>query len=111
MSRKEFSTRTIEGYKGPDRIGIPNEINEKIVTYLALKQKKGRPSEELPYKMSKERAIKVKRRSETKEKVIINCLTCFSAVFDWISPSLKGREKILEFSDANALCDYLLGDN
>lgn len=83
MSRKEFSTRTIEGHKGPDRIGIPNEINEKIVRYLSLKQKKRRPSEELPYKMSKERTTKVKsRHSETKEKVIVNCLTCFSAVFD-----------------------------
>ncbi|XP_066154922.1 uncharacterized protein [Euwallacea fornicatus] len=85
MSKREFRTRTIEGHKGPDRIGIPSELNERIVRYIAQKSKRKTLSEELPHKMSRERSVKGKIRQEsfsTKEKVIVNCLTCFTAVFD-----------------------------
>ncbi|XP_066249855.1 uncharacterized protein axed isoform X1 [Euwallacea similis] len=85
MSKREFRTRTVEGHRGPDRIGIPSDLNERIVRYIAQKSKKKTPSEELPHKMSRERNAKVKIRQEsssTKDKVIVNCLTCFTAVFD-----------------------------
>ncbi|KAH1002715.1 hypothetical protein HUJ04_008776 [Dendroctonus ponderosae] len=77
MSKKEFSARTIEHHKGPDRIGIQSEVNEEIIRFISNKKRINRA---LPHKLSKARS---KSDGEVmKEKVIINCLTCFTAVFD-----------------------------
>ncbi|CAH1132619.1 unnamed protein product [Ceutorhynchus assimilis] len=88
MSKREFRTRTVESHRGPDRIGLPGEMNERILAYITQrdKKKKDKNGEELPYKMSRERTKNKPNKSQNsqpmKEKVIINCLTCFSAVFD-----------------------------
>lgn len=83
MTKKEFRTRTVEGHKGPDRIGIPSDINEQILNHILQKEKK-RKNEQLPHNMSKPRQTNSNKKEiqPTREKVIINCLTCFSAVFD-----------------------------
>ncbi|KAL1517347.1 hypothetical protein ABEB36_001121 [Hypothenemus hampei] len=95
MSKKEFGRRTIDDHRGPDRIGLPLEINEQILNYIKSKGKKKtiNTRTELPYKMSRprgsfdsSRSVKRHRKDEdkrpTKEKAILNCLGCFTAVFD-----------------------------
>lgn len=86
MSKREFLTRAIDGLKGPDRVGILDESEtDKILEYIKQKEKKKKDLKALPYKMSQERRVRKNSKSDSsamREKAIINCLTCWSMVFD-----------------------------
>lgn len=86
MSKREFLTRAIDGVKGPDRIGILDEgQTNRILEYIKQKEKKKKDIKELPLKMSQERRRSGTGKKEERplgEKVLINCLTCWSVVFD-----------------------------
>ncbi|XP_030758085.1 BTB/POZ domain-containing protein 1-like isoform X2 [Sitophilus oryzae] len=84
MSEKEFLSRTIDGHKGPDRMGILNEreIND-ILEYIKQREKKKKIPKELPFKMSKKRTNELKQcKKHRMETCIINMLSCLVAVFD-----------------------------
>ncbi|XP_050301005.1 uncharacterized protein LOC126739389 isoform X2 [Anthonomus grandis grandis] len=83
LKKTEFKTLMLGGYGGPDSVGIQTDMNDAILHYIIEKRKK-RPVKELPRKMSKPRRPRVDlvQTQPVKEKMILNCLTCFTAVFD-----------------------------
>ncbi|KAL3275555.1 hypothetical protein HHI36_020311 [Cryptolaemus montrouzieri] len=104
MTKKEFQARKIDGEKGPTRSGILEEKEWRRILFYIKEKTKNRPVEELPLRGSKPRNIgsekpkllssKSARRasdctttdlncSTTRcDRVFLNILTCWSAVFD-----------------------------
>lgn len=107
LSKKEFTTKLVDGEKGPTRSGVLEEqVWRKILFYIKEKSKR-RPVESLPYNWSKPRIMGnekprvLSERSATRamahdageqekscdnktkfDKFVINVLTCWTAVFD-----------------------------
>lgn len=105
MAKKEFSTRTVDGEKGPMRSGILEEKEWRMILFYIKERSKNRPVEQLAHKWSTPRIVgneKPKNLSsrsavralehlsreshcETRtrcDRVVINLLTCWTAVFD-----------------------------
>lgn len=90
MSRKDFQCRSVDGVKGPARSGILDDSEiDRIMKYLKRNKNRCSASEELPYKASQHRLILKKNDRQCNERTscdkwLINFLTCWTTVFDWI---------------------------
>ncbi|XP_044762957.1 BTB/POZ domain-containing protein 2 isoform X2 [Coccinella septempunctata] len=105
MTKKEFTSRKIDGEKGPTKSGILDEKEWRRILFYIREKSKNRPVEELPFRWSTPRSIgsekpkllssKSARRASdcpTKDlncrnenrcdKVFLNILTCWTAIFD-----------------------------
>lgn len=107
MTKKEFTARVVDGEKGPIRSGVLEEHEWRKILFYIKEKSKNRPVEKLPYKWSTPRVVgkynpkNLSERSATRamayafreqenrcdnktrcDKLIINLLTCWTAVFD-----------------------------
>lgn len=105
MTKKEFTARKADGEKGPTKSGILEEKEWRRILFYIREKKKNRPVEELPFKGStprrrsfekpkllSARSIKsasdcptkdlIRRNSKRCDKIFLNVLTCWTAIFD-----------------------------
>lgn len=107
LTKKEFTARYLDGEKGPVRSGVLEEHEWRIILFYIKEKSKNRPVDKLSYKWSTPRIVgkynpkNLSKCSVTRalgyavrdqenrcnnktrcDKLIINLLTCWTAVFD-----------------------------